>query len=85
MAVHVCSLMPGVCNKVLLISMDGFRWDYIEKVNTPNFDAFAASGTRAKYINNTFVTKTFPCHYTIATGEFKFDYLFTLANCDIVY
>lgn len=58
-------------SKVLLISMDGFRWDYIKHVDTPNFDAFAAAGTRADYINNTFVTKTFPCHYTIATGLYE--------------
>ncbi|WAQ96882.1 ENPP4-like protein [Mya arenaria] len=58
-------------NKVLVISMDGFRWDYIQKANTPNFDDFAAKGTRAKYINNTFITKTFPCHYSIATGLFE--------------
>ena len=56
-------------SKVLLISMDGFRWDYINKVDTPNFDAFAREGVRAPYINNPFITKTFPSHYTIATGK----------------
>lgn len=39
--------------------------------DTPNFDMFAAKGTHAKYINNTFITKTFPCHYSIATGLFE--------------
>jgi len=62
----------GDNRKVLLISMDGFRWDYIKKANTPNFDDFAAKGTRADYINNTFITKTFPCHYSIATGSSYF-------------
>ena len=55
--------------KVLLVSMDGFRWDYINKVSTPNFDALAQEGTKAAFINNTFITKTFPCHYSIATGK----------------
>ena len=27
--------------KVLLVSMDGFRWDYINKAATPNFDRMA--------------------------------------------
>ncbi|KAL3875740.1 hypothetical protein ACJMK2_033661 [Sinanodonta woodiana] len=57
--------------KVLLISMDGFRWDYIEQHHTPNFDAFAAEGVRARYINNTFITKTFPCHYSIVIGLYE--------------
>ncbi|KAL5014928.1 hypothetical protein ScPMuIL_009198 [Solemya velum] len=58
-------------NKVLLISMDGFRWDYLNRVSTPNFDEFAKHGTRARFINNTFTTKTFPSHYSIATGLFE--------------
>lgn len=58
-------------DKVLLISMDGFRWDYIQKANTPNFDKFAQHGVKASYINNTFITKTFPCHYSIATGLYE--------------
>ena len=48
--------------------MDGFRWDYIKQVDTPNFDAFAEKGVRAEFINGSFVTKTFPSHFTIATG-----------------
>lgn len=56
--------------KVLLVSMDGFRWDYITKVSgLTNFPRMAASGVAVDYVNNTFVTKTFPCHYTIVTGE----------------
>lgn len=58
-------------NQVLLISMDGFRWDYLTKVSTPNFDRLAQNGTKASYINNTFITKTFPCHYTIVTGLYE--------------
>ena len=29
---------------VLLISMDGFRFDYLEKAETPNFDKLISSG-----------------------------------------
>ena len=55
--------------KVLLVSMDGFRWDYINKIATPNFDKMAQEGVRVPYITSTFTTKTFPCHYSIATGN----------------
>ena len=56
-------------SKVLLISMDGFRWDYIQNFSTPNFDEFARNGVTSKYLTSPFITKTFPCHYTIATGK----------------
>ncbi|CAC5386744.1 ENPP5 [Mytilus coruscus] len=58
-------------NQVLLVSMDGFRWDYLNRVPTPNFDRLARHGTKIEYIDNTFVTETFPCHYSIATGLFE--------------
>ena len=55
--------------KVLLVSMDGSRWDYMNKVAIPNFDMMAQEGMRVPYINYTFIAKTFPCHFTIATGK----------------
>ncbi|OWF48846.1 bis(5'-adenosyl)-triphosphatase enpp4-like [Mizuhopecten yessoensis] len=55
-------------NQVLLVSMDGFRYDYPEKAATPNFDKMAQNGVRAEYMTSTFTTKTFPAHYSIATG-----------------
>lgn len=56
--------------KVLLVSMDGFRHDYLNKTHTPNFDAMISSGVTMPYVNNSFITNTFPSHYTIATGLF---------------
>ncbi|RMX34747.1 hypothetical protein pdam_00010202 [Pocillopora damicornis] len=56
---------------VILISFDGFRWDYLDKVPTPNFDSIVRNGVKAKHIINTFVTKTFPNHYTIVTGLYE--------------
>ncbi|MEZ5082418.1 MAG: ectonucleotide pyrophosphatase/phosphodiesterase [Bacteroidales bacterium] len=53
---------------VVMLSMDGFRWDYTEKVPTPNFDKLAAMGVKAKSLKPCFPTKTFPNHYSIATG-----------------
>ena len=56
-------------DKLLLVSMDGFRWDYLYRTYTPNFDLFVKNGIKVDYVNNSFVTKTFPNHYTIVTGR----------------
>lgn len=53
---------------VILISLDGFRWDYVEKYNPPNLSSFIKNGVRAASLIPSFPTKTFPNHYTIATG-----------------
>ena len=52
---------------VLLISIDGFRPDYLGS-STPNLNALAERGVRAKWLIPSFPTKTFPNHYTIVTG-----------------
>lgn len=53
---------------VILISIDGFRPDYLGRGSTPNLDALAAEGLRAKGMRPSFPTKTFPNHYTLITG-----------------
>ena len=55
---------------VILISFDGFRWDYPGRFETPNFDRVAEAGTRAERLIPIFPTKTFPSHYSIATGMY---------------
>lgn len=54
--------------KVLLISFDGFRSDYCSKTATPHFDAFIKDGVKAEAMTPIFPSKTFPNHYSIATG-----------------
>ncbi|WP_340105260.1 alkaline phosphatase family protein [Rhodohalobacter sp. 8-1] len=54
--------------KVLLISIDGFRHDYRQMYHTPNLDQFADEGSQAEFLIPVFPTKTFPNHYSIATG-----------------
>uniref|UniRef100_A0A8C5IQ36 Ectonucleotide pyrophosphatase/phosphodiesterase 7 n=1 Tax=Junco hyemalis TaxID=40217 RepID=A0A8C5IQ36_JUNHY len=56
-------------SKLLLVSFDGFRWNYDQDVDTPNLDAMAAEGVKAKYMTPAFVTLTSPCHFTLLTGE----------------
>ncbi|XP_029451928.1 ectonucleotide pyrophosphatase/phosphodiesterase family member 5 [Rhinatrema bivittatum] len=54
--------------KVLLISFDGFRWDYIYKVPTPSFHKIIDDGVYVKQVTNIFITKTYPNHYSMVTG-----------------
>ena len=53
---------------IILISLDGFRYDYLDKYNPPTLNQLAKNGVRAKWMIPSFPTKTFPNHYTVATG-----------------
>ena len=44
---------------VLLVSMDGFRADYLEKTYTPNFDNISKNGVRSEGLIPVFISKTF--------------------------
>jgi len=61
---------PSKKNKLLLISMDGFRWDYLDMVETPNLDRFIKNGVKAESLIPSFPSKTFPNHYSIVTGSY---------------
>lgn len=54
--------------KLLLLSFDGFRWDYIDRVPTPNFNSIMDDGVMVKQVENAYITKTFPNHYSLVTG-----------------
>ncbi len=83
---------------VILISLDGFRYDYVDRFHPENLSRFIASGTAAEALIPAFPSKTFPNHYTIATGmlpehhglvdnsfyePFK-DQVYSMGNRDIV-
>lgn len=53
---------------LILISIDGFRWDYLQKYDAPVLRQLAAAGVRAERLIPVFPSKTFPNHYTIVTG-----------------
>ena len=53
---------------VILISADGFRYDYPEKYNATHLLAFANQGVRAASMIPSFPSSTQPNHYAIATG-----------------
>ena len=53
-----------------MVSLDGFRWDYPEMTETPNLDKIENGGVRAKSLQPIFPSKTFPNHYSLATGMY---------------
>lgn len=52
---------------LLLVSFDGFRADYLKKFPMMNLKRFYSQGVLVEELNNVFVTKTFPNHYTLVT------------------
>ncbi len=83
---------------VILISLDGFRYDYVERFKPENLTRFIQNGTAAEALIPSFPSKTFPNHYTIATGmkpenhglvnnsfyEPEKDLVYSMGNRDIV-
>ena len=53
---------------LILVSIDGFRWDYQDLYPTPALDRIAGEGVRAERLIPVWPTLTFPNHYSIATG-----------------
>ena len=53
---------------VVMVSFDGFRWDFAESGDTPNLDDMATKGVKAERMIPSFPTSTFPNHYSLATG-----------------
>lgn len=53
---------------VLLVSIDGFHPDYLDRGRTPVLQRLADEGVRARWMQPSFPSKTFPNHYTVVTG-----------------
>ncbi|TVY39501.1 putative pyrophosphatase/phosphodiesterase [Lachnellula subtilissima] len=52
----------------ILISLDGFRADFLNRGLTPRLNAFVKEGISPVYMNPSFPSVTFPNHYTLVTG-----------------
>ncbi|KAF4531558.1 hypothetical protein B566_EDAN013561 [Ephemera danica] len=52
---------------ILIVSFDGFRYDYTTVTKTPYLDSLKSRGAYGSLIN-VFETKTFPNHQSLATG-----------------
>ncbi len=69
-------IVPGRVNSreaqkkpyLVLISLDGFRYDYAEKYQAKHLQQFAKQGVHATNMIPSYPSLTFPNHYTLATG-----------------
>ncbi|MEO9210591.1 MAG: ectonucleotide pyrophosphatase/phosphodiesterase [Ginsengibacter sp.] len=83
---------------VILISADGFRYDFAKNHHANNLLKFAENGVEAASMQPSFPSLTFPNHYSIATGlypshhgivdnrfyDFKKDKFYSISNKKIV-
>ena len=53
---------------LILVSIDGFRWDYLDTLRPPTLMRLAGGGVRADGLIPQFPSKTFPNHHTVVTG-----------------
>lgn len=53
---------------VIMLSLDGFRHDYAQRYSARNILAIKENGSSLRRLISSFPSKTFPNHYTIATG-----------------
>lgn len=55
---------------VILVSFDGFRWDYLNRGISPNLEKIKGEGVSAISLRPAFPSKTFPNHISIITGMY---------------
>jgi len=55
---------------VILVSFDGFRWDYLNRDITPNLNDVIEGGVHASSLRPISPSKTFPNHYSIISGMY---------------
>lgn len=53
---------------LLLVSIDGFRADYLDRGLAPKLRQWANEGVRAQWMTPSYPSLTFPNHYTLVTG-----------------
>ena len=61
------SMAAGRDTYTVIISLDGLRWDYLDTYDVPFMQQLAREGVKA-VMQPSFPSKTFPNHYTLATG-----------------
>ncbi|KAG2021415.1 hypothetical protein GB937_004752 [Aspergillus fischeri] len=52
----------------ILVSLDGFRADFLDRGLTPTLNALIAEGVSPQYMLPSFPSVTFPNHFTLVTG-----------------
>src|SRR5882672_4873770 len=74
LALAACTLQPAPApqavarSPLILISIDGFRADYLQRGVSPNISRLAAEGAHA-VMHPSFPSLTFPNHFTLITGR----------------
>ncbi|GAB4174462.1 MAG: ectonucleotide pyrophosphatase/phosphodiesterase [Wenzhouxiangellaceae bacterium] len=53
-----------------MVSIDGARFDYLDRQTLPTLDRLASEGWRADSLQLMFPTKTFATHYAMVTGQY---------------
>ncbi len=61
---------PAERAPLLLVSIDGFRADYLDRGYSPTLHALASEGVRGAGLQPSFPTLTFPNHYSLVTGRY---------------
>ena len=56
--------------RVILLSLDGIRHDYLDRKGLPAFERVASRGASAKRLLPVFPSITFPTHVSLATGTY---------------
>jgi alkaline phosphatase D len=54
---------------LVLVSVDGFRWDFADLYGARHIASIGVNGLRADGLQPVFPTLTFPNHFSIATGQ----------------
>lgn len=54
---------------VIMISIDGFRADYMQKINPPNLKRIIKEGIYSPGMIPSYPTHTYPNHFTLVTGR----------------
>jgi ectonucleotide pyrophosphatase/phosphodiesterase family member 5 len=67
-AILACPAMARPATPLILISIDGFRADYLDRGISPTLSALAADGVRAARMIPSYPSVTFPNHTTLVTG-----------------
>ena len=62
------SASSSLANTLVLVSIDGFRWDYLGWPEAQNIKRMAEQGVRVNQLQAVYPSKTFPAHLSIATG-----------------
>lgn len=67
MCISSCSSNKSAGKYVVVLSLDGFRSDYLNKAHTPTLDSLAKAGVKSTF-RPCFPSVTFSNHYSMATG-----------------